>query len=225
MAESFSEVHLTEGDRQILESYKKMIDGLADYLGSGYEIVLHSLENFQHSAIRVINGEYTGRKEGAPITDLALAMLSRIRQDHLPGHISYFTENKNGEPLKSATIIIPGTKGTPIGLLCINFYLNTPLSVILEGLTNNRKMEENFLGSSLEEDPESMIRREVEEAKEKVLQDTSVSRSRQKREIIYLLEQKGIFLVKDSVDIVSEMLGISRNTVYLHLRNIRAQSA
>ena len=38
-------VALTDTDRAILESYKAMLNGLAEYLGSGYEIVLHSLED------------------------------------------------------------------------------------------------------------------------------------------------------------------------------------
>ena len=40
----YSNIVLTEIDRAILSSYKRMCDGLSDYLGSGYEFVLHSLE-------------------------------------------------------------------------------------------------------------------------------------------------------------------------------------
>ena len=39
------EIQLTSEDHIVLESYKILLDGLADYLGSGYELVLHSLEN------------------------------------------------------------------------------------------------------------------------------------------------------------------------------------
>ncbi len=78
-------VRLTIIDRMILESYKAMLDGLAHYLGDGYELVLHSLENMEHSAIKVVNGYHTGRKEGAPITDLALAMLGEIEADRDKG--------------------------------------------------------------------------------------------------------------------------------------------
>ena len=40
---------LTETDKTILESYKTVLDGLAEYLGDGYELILHSLENLEHS--------------------------------------------------------------------------------------------------------------------------------------------------------------------------------
>ena len=74
-------MHLTKTDRAVLESYKILCDGLANYLGEGYEIALHSLENYDSSVIKIINGYYTGRKEGAPITDLALHMLEDIKRN------------------------------------------------------------------------------------------------------------------------------------------------
>ena len=73
-------ISLTATDKQILESYKIMIDGMAEYMGEGYEIILHSLQNLDRSVIKIINGHYTGREEGAPITDLALSMLSEIAE-------------------------------------------------------------------------------------------------------------------------------------------------
>ena len=51
----------TRMDRMVLESYKTLCEGLANYLGDGYEIVLHSLENYDNSVIKIINGYYTGR--------------------------------------------------------------------------------------------------------------------------------------------------------------------
>ena len=63
-------IKLTQCERDILTSYRLMLDGLADYIGPGYEIILHSLENFDNSAIKVINGHYSGRSEGAPLTSV-----------------------------------------------------------------------------------------------------------------------------------------------------------
>ena len=58
---------LSEIDKLILNSYKTIVYGLADYLGPESEVVLHSLENYESSAI-IIAGENTKRKVGAPIT-------------------------------------------------------------------------------------------------------------------------------------------------------------
>lgn len=81
---------LTKTDRMILESYKVVLDGLSTYLGEGYELILHSLEDLEHSVIKIINGHYTGRIEGAPITDLALAMLNKMKEKKEPEPLSYF---------------------------------------------------------------------------------------------------------------------------------------
>ena len=85
-------------DRMVLESYKTLCEGLANYLGDGYEIVLHSLENYDNSVIKIINGYYTGRKEGAPITDLALHMLEDIRHNNGKDYIAYYSKNKRASP-------------------------------------------------------------------------------------------------------------------------------
>ena len=96
---------LTSLDKKILHSYCQTLDGLSNYLGNGYEIVLHSLEDYEHSAIKVINGYHTGRTEGAPITDLALKMLEQIRRNEENDHgVIYFSTKVKGEPLKSTTI-------------------------------------------------------------------------------------------------------------------------
>ena len=120
---------LTSLDKKILHSYCQTLDGLSNYLGNGYEIVLHSLEDYEHSAIKVINGYHTGRTEGAPITDLALKMLEQIRRNEENDHgVIYFSTNVKGEPLKSTTIPVKGEKDRIIGLLCINFYMNTTMA-------------------------------------------------------------------------------------------------
>lgn len=73
-------VELTPMDRDIINSYRQMLAGLSDYLGSGYEIVLHSLEDLNHSVISIYHGEHTGRKEGAPITDRGNPSSLRLSQ-------------------------------------------------------------------------------------------------------------------------------------------------
>ena len=67
------EVQFTPEDRLILDSTARCWTVLAQYLGTGYELVLHSLEDLEHSAIRVMNSDTLQR--GALITELALTML------------------------------------------------------------------------------------------------------------------------------------------------------
>ena len=65
------------------------------------------------------------------------------------------------------------------------------------------------------------MNRAVTAAQAKVEADQSILPSLKKREVIAQLEEQGIFQFKESVPLVADILGLSRNTVYLHLRNLR----
>lgn len=123
-------MNLTKIDRQILDSYASMIEGLSMYLGSVYEISLHSLEDYDHSVVKIMNGYHSGRTVGAPLTDLALNMLKRIKDQGISSgkdFTSYTAINALGESLKSSTIPILGQNNRVIGVLCINLYLDSPI--------------------------------------------------------------------------------------------------
>ena len=214
-------VSLTPADRMILESYKTMAEGLSDYLGSGYEIVLHSLENLDRSVIKILNGYHTGRREGAPITDLALEMLSRIKETGGdPPYISYFTKNKRDEPLKSTTIAIHGERGRVIGLMCLNFYLNTPLADVISSLTPRQHQPPESIPEIFSDNIGDVIDATVRQVKEQVCANEKIPANLKNRAIVSELYEKGIFSLKDSVVRTAELLSISKNTVYLHLRNL-----
>lgn len=209
---------LTKIDRQILASYAAMLDGLADYLGPGYEFVLHSLENLDQSVIKIINGHYSNRREGSPITDLALNMLSEIESgDNLHRFKTYFNRTRSGALLKSSTIPIQGENQRIIGLLCTNFYTSTPLSSILEcfspTIDAHTSTKETFSDNTTE-----LIADALGKARQKILDDVSIPSTNKNKEILAILYQKGIFNLKDAVNLVANELGISKNTVYLHLR-------
>lgn len=219
-------IELTDEDRIVLESYKVFSEGLSNYLGSCYEIVVHSLENLDQSAIQVFNGYHTNRKPGAPITDLALHMLAQIKSDASANYISYYTTNKAGDPLRSTTIAICGSAGRIIGLMCINFYLNSPLNEALSTLYQPERqaavepsVAENFAGNI-----DELISKSVAEACVQIQNNPHITPSVKNREIISILNQQGIFNLKDGVIKVAEVLGISKNTVYLHLRNLSSEN-
>ena len=118
-------VMFTETDFRILDSYKSVLDGLAAYLGDGYEIVLHSLHDLDHSVIKIINGHYTGDARASPSQTWLCPCWQKIEERPDTNCITYFNRNQKGDPLKSATIVIRNHSRMAIGLLCINFYMNT----------------------------------------------------------------------------------------------------
>lgn len=215
-------VAFTLVDTQIMDSYKAMLAGLSAYLGSGYEIVLHSLEDLDHSVVAIFNGERTGRQVGAPITDLALQMLAQIEENHMQDCITYFNHTGNKEAFRSATIIIRGERGRIIGLLCINYDLYQPLHDFIEGLhtgmeepvQNTRRPVEVLANQS-----DDLIVSMLNEVRADVCADKSIPASNRNKEIVWRLQEKGVFKLKNSVVRISELLDISRNTVYMHLRS------
>ncbi|MDN5987231.1 MAG: PAS domain-containing protein, partial [Hafniaceae bacterium] len=122
----------SQTDHEILKSYEAVVDGLAMLIGSHCEIVLHSLEDLKCSAVRIANGEHTGRKIGSPITDLALRMLHDMAGEDSSVSKAYFTRAKSGVLMKSVTIAIRNKEQRVIGLLCINMNLDVPFSQIME---------------------------------------------------------------------------------------------
>ena len=58
------------------------------------------------------------------------------------------------------------------------------------------------------------------EARSSVMNNPAIPSVNKNKEIIGILNSKGLFNIKDSVNSVAKSLDISRNTVYLHLRGI-----
>ncbi len=178
-SQSFS---LAEHDRAILYSYVNVAEGVAEFLGNFCEVVIHNLENMDHSVMHIINGHLSGRQVGASISEVTLSFLNRMMAEPNLNHLYYFAKNKRGETFKSSISAIMGDKGNIIGLLCINMYLSSPISDLVHFMTP--------------------------------------SSSNKNKEIVSILYQKGIFNLKDSVVTIADHLGISKNTVYMHIRNM-----
>jgi predicted transcriptional regulator YheO len=208
---------LTASDRLIFESYKTTMEGLASYFGEAFEFVLHDITDFDHSIINIINGSLSGRKEGAPITDFALSMLERIKENDISKpFMRYMSKSKYGRPVRSVTIVIFGERQKVIGLLCINLYMDSPISSLLQNfylVPQGNYVTENFSSDSYE-----LIVRALEKVKNEVEADDSVPSYLKNKEIITILYHQGIFMLKNAVQDISRELGISKNTVYLHIR-------
>lgn len=215
----------SDNDRMILETYKNLVSGLAEYLGENSEVVLHSLENLEKSVI-MIAGEHTGRKIGAPITDLALNMLKEINQIEKKAYQTYFTKNKNGQKMKSSTIAIYGENERIIGLLCINLNLDSSFNNFIKDfiypreVLNINQAKNQYLVENFSNDSENLIETIVEKISLEVKNNDKITISNKNKEIIKKLYEEGIFNMKDSVFKIAKYLDISKHTVYLHLRNI-----
>lgn len=207
-------------DFDILKSYEAVVDGLAMLIGSHCEIVLHSLEDLKCSAVRIANGEHTGRKIGSPITDLALRMLHDMNGADSNVSKAYFTRAKSGVLMKSVTIAIRNGDQRVIGLLCINMNLDVPFSQIMATFmppeTQDAASSVNFASSV-----DDLVMQTLEFTIEEVSGDRNVSNNAKNRQIVLNLYEKGIFDIKDAINQVADRLNISKHTVYLYIRQFK----
>ncbi|MDU8925502.1 transcriptional regulator [Pasteurellaceae bacterium LIM206] len=212
----------TEEDHVILNSYRAVVEGVSALIGSHCEIVLHSLEDIERSAICIANGHNTNRQEGVPITDLALKSLHSMKTENVSK--PYFTRGVKGNNglMKSVTIAIRNGKQQIIGLLCINLNLDVPISQFVQSLMPAQQQEEtspvNFASSV-----EDLVIQTVEKTIEEITADRLVANNNKNRQIVVSLFEKGIFDIKDAINLVAERLDISRHTVYLYIRQIKQE--
>lgn len=202
---------------------RTVAQGLGAYLGEGCEVILHSLEDLQSSAIEVIHGHHSGRKAGASITNLALKMLEDIERSGEKKTLTYFNNSKDGVTIKSATIPIVGEYGRIIGLLCLNFYTDIAFCQFVSTFMPIAPQESDspHMIESFSQNVDDLIAEAVSEILEEVMSDPEIAVINKNKEIVIRLEEKGIFNIKDAVVKVAAQLGISKNTVYMHLRNLR----
>ena len=68
---------------------------------------------------------------------------------------------------------------------------------------------------------EELVVQTVEKTIEEVTSDRMVANNNKNRQIVVSLYEKGIFDIKDAINLVAERLNISRHTVYLYIRQIK----
>lgn len=207
---------LSDEDHAILASYFPVVDGIAALLGEHCEIVLHSLEFLEHSAIYIVNGHNTNRKIGSPITDRALWSLHHMQTDSVSK--PYFTKAKGGVLMKSITIAIRNGKQHVIGLICININLDVPVSQFLNSFIAPQEADSSVNFASSVED---LVAQTIENTIEEIQNNRNVANNNKNRQIVTALFEKGIFDIKDAINQVAERLDISRHTVYLYIRQIK----
>jgi len=206
----------------ILENLKGISQMISDTFGRHCEVVVHDLRDLEHSLIYVA-GEITGRSVGAPITDLVVKALHR-EGDRAQDIIGYKTVAKDGRVLKSSTAFIRDETGKIFATLCLNYDLTDFMNftVLLQDFTqlhgiNNEERQETF-ATTVQETIESLVNQAIAI----MGKQPATMAMEDKVRFVRILEGKGSFLIKGSVDYIATILGVSKFTVYNYLTKIRA---
>ncbi|HDQ13271.1 MAG TPA: hypothetical protein ENN41_00450 [Sediminispirochaeta sp.] len=209
---------LSAEDRHLLDTVGSIARAIARQFGEYCEVVVHSLEDFERSIIEIENGEITGRQVGGPVTDFALSLLEK--EDDSTVHGPYFSKTDTGRHLKSTTTVINNKQREAVGFLCINFDISAPFAPLMEsllsGLGGGQMVTEHFPLTA-----KDLVEGSFREALQEVSQMTGVSPTQKNKMVVEELYKRGVFHVKNGIDIVAEKLGISRYTIYNYIREVK----
>ena len=202
-----------------LRPYVPVAEMLAQTFGRDCEVVVHDLRDPEHSVVYVANGTVTGRRVGESFDHLIRQVIfSSRREENFVSN--YFFRTPNGKLIRSSTLLIREPDGTLSGALCVNLdtsRIALQMEFLREFLPAGEEAPPDPLGS------ERHVSGMIEGLIDNILASCghgSLSRE-EKLEKIRFMDEKGIFLMKGSVELVAAKLGVSGVTVYSYLNAVR----
>lgn len=207
-------------DEQKYKFLYPLIKAIAKALGPNCEVVLHDLYDIEHSIVAIENGHITGRKVGDSSTNLGLEALRKGAEDS--DIMNYMSTTKDGKVLRSSSIYIRDDNGLAIGAICINYNLTDFImvsNVINDFINTDKKVKETFSN-----DVNEVIENLLEEALNVVGKPVPFMTKEDKLRALDFLDQKGVFLVKRSIERVALFLDVSKYTIYNYLEEVRMKN-
>jgi predicted transcriptional regulator YheO len=204
-----------------LKVMTQVVEGLAEMLGPGVEVLVNEFSHPQ-DALVAIAGDVTGRKPGAPLSDM---VLKQLRQGKLTKNmINYTSQAPDGRDIKSSTILVRDDEGQVLGCLCFNIDL-THWKVAKRLIDFYCKSEppEDPVPELFKPDVESMLDIHIQEVLEMSATPVSLMKKDDKLKVVQELDERGIFMIRGSVSRVANALNVSRYTIYNYLDEIKAQ--
>lgn len=215
---------------RLLATVSAMVEPLGQAMPSSSEVVLHDLSKLPDSIIAV-HGNVTGRRVGDPATDLLLQRATAGNLDHMLG---YRTTLPDGRQMRSTTIVIRDREGTPVAALCINSDLSVwqSLNRIAGGMLGGDG-ESATPADEPSDAPTEVFARDVDELAAHLIHtsilDQGVPVGLMKKEhklaVVRDLQGRGIFLLRDAVEMLASSLQVTRFTIYNYLNELADDSS
>jgi predicted transcriptional regulator YheO len=213
-------------DRKILTAHEDIVDGIAAFMGTHCEVVLHSLEDPDHAIVKIINGHHTNRKVGAPLTEQGTQILLDFHETGQQDHTCYTTSSAKGDPMRSLfTVVCNNNK--PIGLLGINFNMNIPLTEFISSFSLFHQPalhKPDDIAEPGTNNVEDLIHSAVNNIVIEISGNVNIPNHEKNKYIVYGLNKKGIFDIKGSVAMVAKELKLSKYTIYGYIRESKENS-
>jgi predicted transcriptional regulator YheO len=193
---------------------------ISETFGKNCETVLFDMTNGKNSIIYIANGHITDRKIGDSMCQHELSSLACI--DEYNRVINHSSITKDGRIIKSSLYFIKDENEKAIGCFCINFDISDLMlaSNVLESFLTVEKCKDNSSKDNIDDILVDIVNRTLEQTGSPI----SYLNKEDKVNIVKILNDKGVFLVKGSVDYVAERLCVSRYTIYNYLEQIKLEN-
>lgn len=219
-------------ERQLtLTVLKAALQALGSVAPRNLEILLHDLDNPEHSVIAIVNGHLSGRRVGSPILAApeqdqgfkALMHAGRTQDGCEPVVLPDYPTTLKGRTLRSATAIFRDSGGHPFASLCVNTDITgldaamtflqhfQPLGALADTHTPREAADMTLLMSEIIQDS---------------LQRSGRGRMNKqaKVEAVRVMQERGLFIVKGGVEKAADALGVTRYTIYNYLEQLRGDA-
>jgi len=217
-----------------LKQYSILVEFLGKALGPDYEIALYDIGSETNSLVAIANGYISGRAIGAPMTNMALNTMSNKLYKNSNYKLNYHGISKDQRILRSSTMFIKDETEELVGMLCINFddrkFVNLS-NEILKLCHPDELIEKHCTYESintLSEDEVETFSGSISEVTETVLNKVLASKNipidrltqDERLDVIDILIQKGVFMLKGAVSEVAKQLHCSEPTIYRYINKL-----
>lgn len=211
-----------------ISDFEQLVYFIGESLGEHCEVVL---QNCSKGCIdTIVNGHISGRKVGAPLTDLAKRIIENNDWEEYDYITGYEGRTQDGKLLRSSTFFIKDN-GKLIGMLCINLDTShySKISELILGLGglamsgkavligNEHDSNQETFVNSIEDSYTSIIKNLYgNEIPDNFTQDDRLN-------IIQHLDEKEIFEIKTAISYIAPKLKCSESSVYRYLQKVRKE--
>ena len=208
-------------NREILEHYIKSGEIIAEMFAPYLEVIIHDLQTPEHSIIAIFNNHITGRKIGDGTSDIGYKKL----EDKLPDKIvNYNNQSPSGADLKSSSLTIRNRDDKIIGSMGLNFDLSSFVNVkeFFEIFTktftlDNLPKQEEFFRWTVKDEIQQALNKYIASHD---LQGKVLNR-KDKLNVVAYMKKDGHIKKKGAISILSEMLAITRPTLYKYIKEVK----
>lgn len=223
---------------QLLFLLAQLVGPLAQAFPGTAEVLLHDLSKLPNSIV-AIAGDVTGRHVGDPATDV---LLRHLKSGDTSPLVGYRTELPGGREGRSTTVILRLDTGEPAAALCVNSDVTDwrTVSTLLDGLLTlgGRDLRRGAAPELRTPDPSAapvqggeIFAHSVDDLADAVIGQAIAStgmpvelmKKRHKLRVVAELESRGLFMVRDAVEMAATALRVSRYTIYNYLNELAAE--